>query len=111
MEENNMNDWMDQIQGTGSLPEGKGTVTAINPPEEVDTKFGKRKKIQIVLKGTDESVISLGLFLPQNFPQVHPKSNLAKVMKVYGCAKLQDLIGKEVQVQEVSEGIFKIKSE
>lgn len=108
----NINAWMDDIStGQTVLPGGKGKVTAIQPPHEVETKFGNRKAIYVIIEGSDGSVINVKVFLPQNYPKIHPKSNLARIMDAYGCEKLQDLIGKEVVVEEVGDMLWKIKIE
>ena len=78
--------------------------------------MGPGKDLDILSKtyavtGSDNSVINLGLFLPQNFPAIHPKSNIAKIMAYNGCKELRELIGKEVEVEEVGEMMWKLKGE
>ena len=103
--------WMNDVQlGAAALPDGKGVVGAIHPPVTVDTRFGMRKKSQVVINGSDGSTINIQLFLPQNFPMVHEKSNLAKILKYYGCTGLKDLIGKEVEVVKQGE-FWKLKEQ
>ena len=80
MTEENINAWMDEVTAPQALPQGKGIVQAIHPPEVVETKFGKRGVTQVVINGSDGSTINVKLFLPQQFPMIHPKSNLAKIM-------------------------------
>ena len=109
--ENDINGWMDEIVGAKALPNGRGVVSAIQPPVDVETKFGTRKKVSVIINGSDGSTINVGLFLPQNFPSVHPKSNLAKLMNTYECGTLKELIGKEVLVDEHGEGMWKIRVE
>jgi len=106
-----MNKWMDNIKAPSDLPGGKGMVTAIHPPQPITTKFGERKACQVVINGSDGSVINTKLFLPQAFPLLHPKSNLAKILKYYGCMELRDLIGKEVVVEKVGDMLWNIKAE
>ncbi|KKK83548.1 hypothetical protein LCGC14_2792230, partial [marine sediment metagenome] len=68
--------WMDDVKiGGADLPGGKGIVNAIRPPVLKETRFGPRKMSQIVIDGSDGSTIYVNLFLPQQFPMVHPKSN------------------------------------
>lgn len=110
--EEDLNNWMNDIDtAVAALPGGKGIVSAIQPPHTVETKFGVRKALYVVIQGSDNSTISVKVFLPEAYPKVHPKSNLAKIMAYYGCEKLQELLGKEVKVSEVGEGLWKIDSE
>ena len=107
-----LNAWMGDITtGIMTLPGNKGKVTAIQPPHPVDTKFGTRKAVYVIIEGSDGSIINVSVFLPQNFPLVHPKSNLAKIMAYYGCEKLEELLGKEVEVEKVGDMLWKIKIE
>lgn len=108
-EDGNVDDWMNNVVVNAALPEGKGTVTAIHPPTSKETRFGTRKVSSVVINGKDGSTINVQLYLPAQFPMVHPKSNLAKILKLYGCTGLKDLIGKEVDVASVAEGIWVIK--
>ncbi len=104
--------WMDDVKvGGADLPDCKGKVVAIQPPVDIETKFGKRKKCQIVIEGSDASVVNVSLFLPEQFPMVHPKSNLAKILQHYGCTGLRELIGKEVEVVSVGDMLWKFKFE
>ena len=105
----NMDAWMDKVTGSKALPGGKGIVATIHAPEMIKTSFGDRQKCQVIINGSDGSTINVGLFLPQNFPMLHPKSNLAKILAFYECPTMKDLIGKEVMVDEASEGIWKIR--
>ena len=105
-----VSDWLNAEVHAG-LPENKGTVSAIQPPIDVETKFGLRKKCTIIVNGSDGSTINIGLFLPQAFPLVHPKSNLAKILAENGCKSLKELIGKEVEVVQVGDMIWKLKQE
>lgn len=109
MKDTNMNDWMTDAGLPKALPKNKGIVSAIHAPKEVTTKFGIRKKSQVVIQGSDGSTINVGLFLPQGFPYISPKSNLGKIMALHGCTKLQELIGKEVEVVEVGEMLWNLK--
>jgi len=102
-------DWAKGVKVNTGLPGGKGTVKAIHEPKPIKTKFGDRFASQIVIDGTDGSTINVQLFLPQQFPLVHPKSGLARIMKHYGCIELLDLLGKEVEVLEVGDMLWKIK--
>ena len=108
-ESENMDAWMDNVVVNAALPEGKGTVSAIHPPINKETRFGTRKVSSVVINGKDGSTINVQLYLPAQFPMVHPKSNLAKILKTYGCVGLKELIGKEVAVASVAEGIWVIK--
>ena len=101
--------WMDDVVINSALPEGKGTVVSIHPPMLRDTRYGKRKVCQCVIQGKDNSMINVQLFLPQQFPLIHPKSTLAKMLKYYGCTGLKELIGKEVEVVQVGDMVFNIK--
>ena len=114
MEDNqNVNSWMTgvKVQTSQALPGGKGKIVAIHEPEQIETKFGKRMKSQIVIKGSDGSTINTSLFYPQQFPLIHPKSNLGKLMAKYDCKELKDLIGEEVEVLETGEMQWRIKVE
>jgi hypothetical protein len=110
-DEAGLNDWLDDVKANEALPNGKGIVTAILHPEVQKTKFGDRKTVQIVIEGADKSVIHTNLFLPPNFPALHPKSSLAKIMKKYGCKTMHELLGKTVEVISVGEMFWKIKEE
>ncbi len=104
--------WM---QGLGiisdELPESRGTVVKMKEPASIETRFGMRKMMQVEVKGSDDSVASVQVFLPQQFPMIHPKSNLAKIMYYYGCKELQELLGKEVELIRVGQSMWKIKCE
>jgi len=106
-----LNAWMDEIKTPQALPGGKGKVVAIHTPEVTETKFGNRGVMQVVIEGSDGSTINVKVFLPAQFPLVHPKSNLAKIMAQYGCKQLRDLLGKEVEVVEVGNMLWKIKAD
>lgn len=101
--------WMDDISSPKPLPENKGIVQVVHKPVEVETKFGKRKKMSIVINGADGTTVYVNLFLPETFPMVHPKSNLAKILAKYGCKSLRELVGKEVEVVETGEYMWNIK--
>ena len=105
--------WMDnvQVQTSQALPEGKGKSVAVHQHEQMETKFGKRWTMHIVIEGSDSSIINTKLFLPQQFPMIHPKSNLGKIMAYTGCKELRELIGKEVEVEEVGDMLWKRKAE
>lgn len=111
MTEENLDNWMDEVRAQGPLPGGKGVIAAIHPPVDVETKFGKRKVCQVVINGSDGNTINTRLFLPEQFPMLSPKSNLAKLMNYYDCVKFSDLIGKEVEVVEVGDMMWNIKFE
>lgn len=111
MEQQDVNAWMDEIKGSKALPNGRGKVVTIQPPVDIETKFGTRKKLSVIIEGSDGSSINVGLFLPEAYPNIHPKSNLAKLLKTYECNTLKDLIGKEVLVDEHGEGMWKIRIE
>ena len=107
-----MNDWMDEIQGSKALANGRGVVSAIQAPVDVETSFGKRKKISFIINDKEGSTINVGFFLPAAFPMAHPKSNLGKLMSTYNVTNLKDLIGKEVLVDEANTpGMWKIRVE
>ena len=101
MTDEDINKWMDEAKPPQALPGGKGVVGAIHPPLDIDTKHGK----------SDGNTINVRLFLPEQFPLLHPKSNLAKILARYGCVSLRELIGKEVDVVEVGEMLWNIKVE
>ena len=103
--------WMDNVSTPQALPGGKGTIATIQAPVEVETRFGKRYKCQVVIDGSDGSTINVGLFLPMQFPILHPKSTLAKILHRYSCNNLRELIGKEVEVIEVGDMLWKIRSD
>ena len=106
-----LNDWMEHVRVSGAdLPNDKGKIVSIHTPTPKETKFGNRMVSQIVIEGSDGSTVSVNLFLPQQFPLVHPESNLAKIMRAYGCVELKQLIGKEVGVIAQAPGIWKIKA-
>ena len=108
-EQEDINAWMKDVVLNQALPEGKGIVKAIHPPVLKETKFGTRKVSQVVVEGSDGSVINIQVFLPQQFPLVHPKSRLAKILQQYGCNSLIELLGKQVEVEEVGDMIWKFK--
>ena len=104
--------WMDGVGViTDTLPGSKGIVVSMQPPEIVETRFGTRKTTLVEIKGADDSIIQCKMFLPQQFPMIHPKSSLAKIMQHYGCKQLKELIGKEVDVERVGDMLWKIKVE
>ena len=111
MTEEDINKWMDDAKPPQPLPGGKGVIGAIHPPIDVETKHGNRKVCQVVINGKDGNTINVRLFLPEQFPLLHPKSNLAKILARYGCVSLRELIGKEVDVVEVGEMLWNIKVE
>ena len=104
-----INDWMKEVKAPSPLPNGKGIVKAIHPPQPIETKYGKRFVSQVVIEGSDNSVINVRLFLPAQFPLLHPKSNLAKILAYNGCTGLLELIGKEVEVEEVGDMMWNLK--
>ena len=106
-----LDDWMDNITMNTGLPDAKGTILSIRAPVNVKTKFGDRLQTAFVIQGSDKSQIAVSMFLPAGFPNVHPKSNLAKIMAQNGCTGLRELIGKEVELLEHGEGMWKIKVE
>lgn len=108
-EQAKLGDWAKDIKVSEGLPEGKGIIKAIHEPTQVETKYGKRWKCQVVIDGKDKSTINVGLFLPAQFPLLNPTCNLAKIMAQNGCKELKDLLGKEVEVIEIQEGFWKIK--
>jgi len=109
--DSSLDNWLTHVTLSGELPDGKGTVVAINTPEVTETKFGRRGFTQVEVQGKDGSIVNVRLFLPQQFPMIHPKSNLAKIMRRYGCKTLNELIGKEVEVIAVGDALWKIKAE
>ena len=111
MTDENLNTWMDEARLPSDLPGGKGIVSTIQAPKPIETKFGSRKACQIVLTGSDGSQVNTKLFLPEQFPMIHPKSNLGKMLAKYGCKKLQELIGKEVDVISTGDMMWKISTE
>ena len=110
-EEEDMNQWMNEVRMNQALPKGEGIVKTIQAPIKVTTKFGDRYSCQIVIEGTDGSTINVKTFMPEQYPSLHPKSNMAKILKKYGCSQFSELLGKVVQVEEQSEGMWKIKAE
>ena len=107
----NIADWTDEVRFNLPLLNGKGIITAIQQPKPKETKFGMRKLITFVIEDTAHSQINVTMFLPPQFPAVHPKSNLGKMMRKYGCNAIKQLIGKEVEVVEVDDMMWKIKVE
>ena len=101
--------WMDDVKLNLPLVGGKGVITAIQQPAVAKTKFGDRKYIVFLIEDAEHSQINTAVFLPPNFPAVHPKSTFAKIMRKYGCKRVNELIGKEVEVEEVGDMIWKIK--
>ena len=110
-EDGNINEWMNNIEITTmqGLPNDRGVISAIHEPEPIKTKFGDRFKCNVVLNGSDGSTITVGLFLPEQFPQVHSKSNIGKLLAKYGCGEFKDLVGKEVEIESQGEGMWKLK--
>ena len=111
VKDKNLDNWLTHVTLSGELPDGKGTVVSINMPEVTETRFGRRGFTQVEVQGKDGSLVNIRLFLPAQFPMVHPKSNLAKIMRRYGCNTLQELIGKEVKVEAVGDSMWKIKTD
>jgi len=104
MTNNSINDWMTGVKASmpQPLPDNKGIVVVIHPPQTVKTKFGDSQKCSITinsLKG--DETINVGMFLPKGFPFISPMSNLGKILTRYDCTTLQELIGKTVEVEEV----------
>ena len=113
MTEENLNEWMDDVRSQQALPGGKGVIGAIHPPKPTKTEFGDRKVCQVIINGKDGNTINVRLFLPEQFPILSPNSNLAKILAYYKCNSFKDLIGKEVEVEEVKgkEMMWNIKFE
>ncbi len=113
VEVKDISNWMNDVKVSTSqaLPGGKGKIVAIHEPQPIDTKFGKRMTMQVVINGSDGSTINTRLFLPQQFPMIHPKSNLGKIMAQNGCKELKELLGKEVEVVQVGDMLWNIKTE
>ena len=111
MTDENINKWMEEARLPSDLPGGKGIVSTIQVPGDMETKFGTRKVSQVVITGSDGSQINIKLFLPQQFPMIHPKSNLGKILARYGCKSLQELIGKEVDVVSAGDMLWNLKVE
>ena len=102
--------WMDDVKVTKSeIPGNKGIVENIEEPHPVTTRFGERDVCTINVKGSDGTILNVSLFLPQQFPMVHPKSNLGKILNKYGCEGMKDLINKEVELVSTGEGLWKVK--
>lgn len=91
------------------LPGDVGVVATIQPPVQVPTKYGERYSCQVVINGKDGSTMNTKIFLPEHFPNIHPKSNLGKMLTKYGCNEFSELIGKEVELFEAREGLWSIK--
>lgn len=108
-EEGNLNSWMDNVVTNSALPDNKGKITTIQEPQKTNTKYGERYYCQFVIEGEDGSVINTKVFLPENFPYIHPKSNMGKILDKYGCKKFSELIGTEVKVYEKSAGLWNIE--
>lgn len=109
MEEQKDIDWLDNVKAPVDLKEMKGEVIKILQPREIETeKYGKRKLIEIIVKGEEGEVIATE-FLPQQFPLIAKGSNLGKIMKKYELNTLKDLLGKEVELEEGKQDNLKIK--
>jgi hypothetical protein len=111
MTDENINKWMEDVKLGEPLPESKGVVKAIHPPTDIKTKYGERKKCQVIIEGSNGTVVNTNLILPQQFPLLHPKSTLAKILLKYNCKELKELLGKEVEVVEVDEMLWNIKTD
>lgn len=109
LEQTKVDSWMDGAKVYSGLPGGKGVVGSIHPPLPVETKFGKKYKCQVVINGSDGNTINVGLFLPDQFPLLHPKSNISLILEKYGCNELRELVGKEVEVEESGDMMWKIR--
>ena len=109
--EGDLDKWMDEVRAQAPLPGGKGVISVIHPPLDIETKFGKRKVCQVIINGKDGNTINTRLFLPEQFPVLSPKCNLSKILNYYKCDSFKDLIGKEVEVVEVGDMMWNIKFE
>ena len=92
----------------------KGVVKEILKPEKVETRFGVSYRIPIVVQlGKDKETVVSVLVREKTLQRgiVHPRSNLYKLLKKYGCKKLKDLIGKEVELYIDSRGFYRISLE
>lgn len=104
-------DWMRNIKVNRALPNGKGKVVAICEPIVTKTRFGDKKAMEVRINGSDGSTINVKVFVPDKFPAVHPKSSLAKLLQHYGCNDLFELVGKEVEVEQIGDMLWKIIDE
>lgn len=96
--------WMEGVSVINdALLNDKGVVKELQEPVEVETKFGMRKATTAIIEGEDGVSIQIRLFLPPQFPMLHIKSTMAKILRQYDCEGLDDLIGKEVEVIQVNE--------
>ena len=101
--------WLDEAKLQTGLQGNKGKIVGFGTPVLRQTKFGARKFVPVVIEGTDGKQISVGIALPPQFPQVHPKSTLGKLMAMHAAVSMRALIGKEVNLEQVGDTMWKIK--
>jgi hypothetical protein len=85
------------------------TVTSIGEPKEQQTRFGTRLYAPMLLEYEGKN-ITINLWLPKKTKIIHPKSNLYKILKRYGCTKLTELVGKQIQLYLDQNGFWRVQT-
>lgn len=83
-----------------------GIIESIGEPELVETPFGKRNRIPLVIK-TENGSITVSMFANSEKTVVHPKSNLYKFMRKHDVKKLSEIVGKNVNIRQDSKGFWR----
>lgn len=99
---------IDEIEVLGESV--KGEVKEIGEPEEIETKFGKSYRVPVIVKVGDTE-IETSVFVRDNSVKrgvFNPRSNVYKLLTRYGCKKLKELIGKQVELRVDSRGFYRI---
>ena len=88
----------------------RGKVVSIAEEREVVTKFGNfiRFVLNVQVGG---SVVPISLLVSKKVIEtqlIHPRSNLYRLLTKYGCKKLRDIVGKEVEVTVDARGFYRL---
>lgn len=102
--------WLKQAKAPVEGEELKAVIKAIQEPRVVKTQYGDRKMIQITLT-CDKGELMATEYLGKAFPVIVPKSNIGKILKLYKCKNMAELLNKEVTIVMNTLGFWKIKRE
>ena len=85
-----------------------GTIVRIEDAVEVDTQFGRRYRVPVIVDiGDQEIPVSLWVTSAVMLSgKVHSRSNIFSLMRKYGVQRLGDLVGKEVELYLSDRGFY-----
>ena len=88
----------------------KGKVISIAGIDEVKTRYGDNIRITLNVEvgGFVHKVSLITTKKTLERQVIHPRSNLYKILTKYGCKKIRDLVGKEVELELTNRGFYRI---